>query len=208
MASTRSKGKPIVEELDSNKLRKTAKRKFMSPVKESIESSHTEDAEEDQETSITSPKTESKKQKMGDLAEMVIEMRKTREMNQNESKEIKKMIEKQSNEIKESINNIKVDIVRVEAETKKDIVNLRAEMEEKLEEKIAKMQHESALQNIRKKEIIMFKINESQAEDDVVRKAEDKTEVLKTLNEVYKIDERDMIFCNRVGKKQSNPTNP
>lgn len=114
----------------------------------------------------------------------------------------------QCNEIKESINNIKVDIVRVEAETKKGIENLRAEMEEKLEEKIAKMQHESALQNIRKKEIIMFKINESQAEDDVVRKAEDKTEILKTLNEVYKIDERDMIFCNRVGKKQPNPTNP
>jgi hypothetical protein len=123
-----------------------------------------------------------------------------------ESREIKKMIEKQSNEskeqcdeIKESLNNIKVDIVRVKTETKKEIENLRtglrAEMEEKLEEKIAKMQHESALQNIRKKEIIMFKINESQAEDDVVCKAEDKTEVLKTLNEVYKIDERDMIFC-------------
>jgi hypothetical protein len=25
---------------------------------------------------------------------------------------------------------------------------------------------------------------------------------------VYKIDERDMIFCNRVWKKQPNPTNP
>jgi hypothetical protein len=33
MASTRSKGKPIVEELHSNKLRKNAKRKFMSPAK-------------------------------------------------------------------------------------------------------------------------------------------------------------------------------
>jgi hypothetical protein len=147
---------------------------------------------------------------MGELAEMLIEMKKTNDLindQRNESKDIKKMLEKQSNEskeqcdkIKESINNIKDDIVQVEAETKKEIGNLKAEMEEKLEEKIAKMQHESALQNIRKKEIIMFKITESQAEDDVVCKAKDKTEILKTLNEVYKIDERDMIFCNRVGK--------
>jgi hypothetical protein len=67
MASTRSKGKPIVEELDSNKLRKNAKRKFMSPVKESFESSHTEDVEEDSDTSITLPKTESKNKKWVNL---------------------------------------------------------------------------------------------------------------------------------------------
>jgi hypothetical protein len=163
-----------------------------------------------------------KKQKMGENSEVMMElkrqdkcriqdkriledeMRKTNGLINDQKTESRE----QCNEIKESINNIKVDIIRVEAETKKGIENLRAEMEEKLEEKIAKMQHESALQNIRKKEIIMFKINKSQAEDDVVRKAEDKTEVLKTLNEVYKIDKRDMIFCNRVGKKQSNPTNP
>jgi hypothetical protein len=56
MASTRS---TRIEELDNNKLRKNAKRKFMSPEKESIESSCTEDVDEDSDTSITSPKTES-----------------------------------------------------------------------------------------------------------------------------------------------------
>jgi seryl-tRNA synthetase len=93
-------------------------------------STHTEviEDEDESDTSITSPKTEPKKQKMGDFAAMMIEMKKTNGMlnDQNtKSNKIKKMIEKQSNEskeqcdeIKESINNIKDEVVRVEVENK------------------------------------------------------------------------------------------
>jgi hypothetical protein len=159
--------------------------------------------------------TEPKKQKMGDFAAMMIEMKKTNGMlnDQNtKSNEIKKMIEKQSNEskeqcdeIKESINNIKDEVVRVEVETKRAFVDLEARMEENIKEQITGMKQETVQQEARKKEVIMFRIEESNEHED--NNDYVKSEVLKALKCFSTVEELDVAFCRRIGPKRPKRPN-
>jgi hypothetical protein len=148
-------------------LRKHAKRKFMSPEKESIESSCTEDVDEDSDTSITSPKTESKnkKQKMGEPSELRQLMTLITKQGEDSAKSFRKMedkIDKQSeeskeqyNELKDNMSNIKSDVTKVKddiSRVEKRFENLKAEMVDKMKEQIAEIKQETTQQEARKVE--------------------------------------------------------
>jgi hypothetical protein len=164
---------------------------------------------------------------MGDFAAMMIEMKKTQKMIEKQSNESKE----QCDEIKESINNIKDEVERikvdtkralvelearmeenikeqiagVKVDTKKAFVELEARMEENIKEQIAGMKQETVQQEARRKEVIMFRIEESNEHED--NNDYVKSEVLKALNCFSTVEELDVAFCRRIGPKRPKRPN-
>jgi hypothetical protein len=79
--------------------------------------------------------------------------------------------------------------------SKKSFDNLKAEIDDR-DQQLLK---EKALQNERKTEIIMFKIEESYVENQEDSRKYDMSEIQKTLKEVCKIEETDNGRCHLSG---------
>jgi hypothetical protein len=203
-------------------------KEFMESQKRSnrLKRKNTEDAEAtgESEDNGASPKNETKKLKMGeDLAEMLkmIEQqaekqtrqlekqaeKQTRQLEkqaEKQTRQLENMIEKRHDELKGSIDDIKSEVKKVKDDVDKRFDDLKAEIDDR-DQQLLK---EIALQDERKTEIIMFKIDESHVENQEDNRKYDMSEVQKTLKEVCKIGESDIVFCKRIGTRNPNRNGP
>jgi hypothetical protein len=106
---------------------------------------------------------------------------------------LKNMIEKCHNNLK-GIDDIKSEVKKVKDDVDKRFDNLKAEIDDR-DQQLLK---EIALQNERKTEIIMFKIEESHVENQEDSRKYDMSEIQKTLKEVCKIEETALSFANEL----------
>jgi hypothetical protein len=158
-------------------------------------------------------KNETKKLKMGeDLAEVLKMIEKqaekqTRQLEkqaEKQTRQLENMIEKRHNELKGSIDDIKSEVKKVKDDVDKRFDDLKTEIDDR-DQQLLK---EIALQDERKTEIIMFKIDESHVENQEDSRKYDMSEVQKTLKEVCKIEESDIVFCKRIGIRNPNRNGP
>jgi ElaB/YqjD/DUF883 family membrane-anchored ribosome-binding protein len=172
----------------------------------------TEDSEViggESEDNSASPKNETKKLKMGeDLAAIVKLFEKQKDDIKSEVKKVRddveKIIERSHNELKGSIDDIKSEVKKVKDDVEKRFDDLKAEIDDR-DQQLLK---EIALQDDRKTEIIMFKIDKLHVENQEDSKKYDMSEVQKTLKEVCKIEETDIVFCKRIGIRNPNRNGP
>jgi ElaB/YqjD/DUF883 family membrane-anchored ribosome-binding protein len=143
-----------------------------------------------------------------DLAEIVKLFEKQRNDIKSEVKKVRddveKIIERSHNELKGSIDDIKSEIKKVKDDVDKRFDDLKAEIDDR-DQQLLK---EIALQDERRTEIIMFKIDESHVENQDDSRKYDMSEIQKTLKEVCKIEETDIVFCKRTGIRNSNRNGP
>jgi hypothetical protein len=116
-------------------------------------------------------------------------------LSQDSEARVEKMIEKHHNELKESIDDIKSEVKRVKDDVDKTFDDLKAE----INDRDRQLLEEIALQDERKAEIIMFKIEESHGDNQEVSRKYDMSEIQKTQKEVCQIEGTDIVFCKRIG---------
>jgi hypothetical protein len=181
-----------LQPLDMVKIRKTTKRSI-SEVSNDLSSNK-----------LSSEETEpSKKQKMGEIAEVMNELRR---QDKCRIEEVKKA-EADTKSIKVQLTSMGNDVAKFRG----DVDDIRKSQEElRMEVKGIQqlMFQEFALREERKSQVVIFRVPESESTDMEQTKDHDRSEALASLRGAAPIDESEIVFMRRLGIKKADKTRP